>query len=88
MDRASLPDLDMLDRDALVTLIGAHQDELTAQQDELRLLQSELDSHRQIVSEQAEELDARSQRIEHMKLMIEKLRQSTGKRKRCYPTVN
>jgi transposase len=75
MDRAPLPDRDMLDRDALVTLIRAHQDELTAQQDELRLLQSELDSHRQIVSEQAEELDARSQRIEHMKLMIEKLRQ-------------
>lgn len=75
MDRAPLPDLDMLDRDALVALIRAHQDELTAQQDELRSLQSELDSHRQIVSEQAEELDARSQRIEHMKLMIEKLRQ-------------
>ncbi len=75
MDRAPLPDLDMLDRDALVALIRAHQDELTAQQDELRSLQVELDSHRQIVSEQAEELHARSQRIEHMKLMIEKLRQ-------------
>jgi transposase len=75
MDRTPLPDLDMLDRDALVALIRAHQDELTAQQDELRSLQAELDSHRQIVSEQAEELDVRSQRIEHMKLMIEKLRQ-------------
>jgi hypothetical protein len=53
----------------------AHQDELTAQHNELRSLQSELDSHRQIVSEQAEELDTRSPRIEHMKLMIEKLRQ-------------
>jgi transposase len=68
MDRAPLPDLDMLDRGALVALIRAHQDEL-------RSLQAELESHRQIVSEQAEELDARSQRIEHMKLMIEKLRQ-------------
>jgi transposase len=75
MDRAPLPDLDMLDRDALVALLLAHQEELTAQQNELRSLQVELDSHRQIVSEQAEELDARSQRIEHMKLMIEKLRQ-------------
>ncbi len=75
MDRAPLPDLDILDRDALVALIRAHQEELTAQQDELRSLQAELDSHRQTVSEQAEELDARSQRIEHMKLMIEKLRQ-------------
>jgi hypothetical protein len=36
MDRTPLPDLDMLDRDALVALIRAHQDELTAQQDELR----------------------------------------------------
>ena len=75
MDRAPLPDLDTLDRDALVALIRAHQEELASQQDELRSLQTELDSHRQIVSEQAEELDARSQRIEHMKLMIEKLRQ-------------
>ena len=75
MDRAPLPDLDMLDRDALVALLLAHQEELTAQQNELRSLQTELDSHRQIVSEQAEELDARSQRIEHMKLMIDKLRQ-------------
>ena len=75
MDRAPLPDLDTLDRDALVALIRAHQEELASQQDELRSLQTELDSHRQIVSEQAEELDARSQRIEHMKLMLEKLRQ-------------
>jgi transposase len=65
----------ILDRDALVALIRTHQEELTAQQDELRSLQTELDSHRQIVSEQAEELDARSQRIERMKLIIEKLRQ-------------
>jgi transposase len=75
MDRAPLPDLDRLDRDALLALIRARQDELTAQQDDLRSLQSELDSHRQIISEQAYELNARGQRIEHMKLMIEKLRQ-------------
>jgi transposase len=75
MDRAPLPDLDTLDRDALVALLRVHQEELASQQDELRSLQAELDSHRQIVSEQAEELHARSQRIEHMKLMIEKLRQ-------------
>jgi transposase len=74
MDRAPLPGLDSLDRDALVALILAHQEELAAQQDELRSLQAELDSHRQIVSDQAEELRTRSQRIDHMKLMIEKLR--------------
>jgi transposase len=81
MDRAPLPDLDILDRDALVALIRAHQEELTSQQDELRSLQAELDSHRQMVSEQAEELDARSQRIEHMKLMIDKLQQMMFGRK-------
>jgi hypothetical protein len=37
-DRAPLPDLNMLDRDALVALIRAHQEELTAQQDELHSL--------------------------------------------------
>ena len=75
MDRAPLPDLDTLGRDALVALLRAHREELASQQDELRSLQAELDSYRQIVSEQAEELHSRRQRIEHMKLMIEKLRQ-------------
>ena len=75
MERAPLPDLDALDRDALLALFLAQQEKLASQQDELRSLQAELDSHREIVSEQAEELHSRSQRIEHMKLMIEKLRQ-------------
>ena len=75
MDRAPLPDLHSLDRDALLALFLAQQEKLASQQDELRSLQAELDSHREIVSEQAEELHSRSQRIEHMKLMIEKLRQ-------------
>jgi transposase len=74
MDRAPLPDLNTLDRDALVALIRAHQEELTAQQNELRSLQVELESQRQTVSQQADELRTRSERIEHMKLMIEKLR--------------
>ena len=75
MDRAPLPDLHSLDRDALLALFLAQQEKLASQQDELRSLQAELDSHREIISEQAEELHSRSQRIEHMKLMIEKLRQ-------------
>lgn len=74
MDGAPLPNLDWLDRDALVALLLAHQEALASQQGELRSLQAELDSHRQIVSEQAEELRSRSERIEHLKLMIEKLR--------------
>ena len=79
MDRAPLPDLDTLDRDALVALLRAHQEELALliadRDEELRRLEAELESQRQTVSQQAEELHARSQRIEHMKLMIEKLRQ-------------
>jgi transposase len=74
MDHAPLPDLDALDRDALVALIRANQEELTAPQDELRSLQIELESQRQTVSQQADELRTRRERIEHMKLMIEKLR--------------
>jgi hypothetical protein len=71
MDRAPLPDLNNLDRDALVAMVLAHQVQLASQQDQLRSLQAELDSHRQTVFQQAEELRSR---IEHMKLMIEKLR--------------
>jgi Transposase C of IS166 homeodomain len=55
-------------------MVLAHQVQLASQQDELRSLQAELDSHRQTVFQQAEELRSRSELIEHMKLMIEKLR--------------
>ena len=65
----------MLDRDALVALLLAHQEELSSSADRASFAsKSELDSHRQTLSEQADELDSRSERIEHMKLMIEKLR--------------
>lgn len=85
MQRAPLPDLDSLDRDALIALIRSHQDELqqhydthqqemVALQAELGALHAELESHRQTLSEQAEELQSRSQRIEHLKLTVEKLR--------------
>jgi transposase len=78
MDRAPLPDLDSLDRDALVALVRAHQAELASliadRDEELQRLEAELESQRQTVSQQADELRTRSQRIEHMKLMIEKLR--------------
>ena len=33
-----------------------------------------MDSHRQILSQQVDELSSRSERVEHMKLMIEKMR--------------
>ena len=78
MDRAPLPDLNTLDREALVALVLAHQEELssllTARDEELRRLEAELETHRQSLSEQADELRSRGERIEHLKLMVEKLR--------------
>jgi transposase len=78
MDRAPLSDLDSLDRDALLALFIAQQeklDSLIADRDaEVRRLEAELDSHRQTLSEQADELRSRSERIEHLKLMVDKLR--------------
>lgn len=78
MDRATYPDLNSLDRDALLALFIEQQeqlDSLIADRDaEVRRLEAELDSHRQTLSEQADELRSRSERIEHLKLMVDKLR--------------
>jgi transposase len=78
MDAAPLPDLDALDREALLALLLAHQEELrslaASHEDELRSLQAELESHRQTLSEQDEELRSSSEQIEHLKLVIEKLK--------------
>ncbi|HLH35291.1 MAG TPA: IS66 family transposase [Alloacidobacterium sp.] len=78
MDRAPLPDLDALDRDALLDLIRAHEQQhallIAAQDEEIRRLEAELDAQRQTLSEQAEELDSRRARIQHLKLMVEKFR--------------
>jgi transposase len=78
MDAAELPDLDGLDREALKALLVAHQEQLlslaASHENELRLLQIELDSHRQTLSQQDEELRSSSEQIEHLKLVIEKLR--------------
>jgi transposase len=74
MDHASLPDLDTLDREALVALILTNQEKLTARDEELRQLEAELETFRQTLSEQASELHSRGARIEHLKPMVEKLR--------------
>jgi transposase len=80
MDAAPLPDLDSLDREELMALVIAHQEELlslaSSHQDELRLLQAELDSQRQALCQQDEEPRSSSEQIEHLKLVIEKLRRS------------
>jgi transposase len=78
MDRTSFPDLDSLDRDALVALVLANQKKIDSlvrtRDEEICRLETELESHRQTLSEQADELSSRSERIEHLKLMVEKLR--------------
>jgi transposase len=81
MDGASLPDLNSLDRDALLALFREQQRReeeldqmLAAREQELRRLQAEVETHRQTLSEQADELRSRSERIEHLKLMVAKYR--------------
>jgi chromosome segregation ATPase len=80
MDAARLPDLDSLDREALRALLVAHREELrslaASHEDRLRSLQAELESHRQTLSQQEEQLRSRSDQIEHLKLVIEKLRRA------------
>jgi transposase len=78
MDGISLPDLNSLDRDALLALFQTQRDKLdamlAARDEQLRRLEAELDMHRQTLSEQADELRSRGERIEHLKLMVEKFR--------------
>ena len=78
MDQSSVPDLDSLHRDRLVALVLEHQEKLTAliaaRDEELRLLEAELDAHRHILSQQADELRSRSEHVEHLKLMVNKVR--------------
>jgi transposase len=78
MDPVPLPDLNNLDRDTLLALYQAQEerlDAMIAERDErLRQLEDELEAHRQTLSEQADELRTRSERIEHLKLMVEKFR--------------
>jgi|SRR5664279_5465772 len=78
MDAVQFPDLDGLDREALKALLFAHREELrslsASHEDELRSLHTELESHRQTLSQQDEQLRSSSEQIEHLKLVIEKLR--------------
>ncbi len=71
-------DLDKLDRDALLALACEQEEKLASliadRDEQVRRLEAELEAHRQTLSQQTDELSSRSERIEHMKLMIEKLR--------------
>ena len=88
MDQASQKGLESLDREALVALIRAQEQErekvsvilrdqeeqLRRQEEEVRKLEAQLESQLEQLSAQGEELRDRSERIEHLKLMVEKYR--------------
>jgi len=75
MDSAPLPDLDQLDIEALKALVIAHQSELAARDVEVAAREAELESQRQTLSDEIEQLRrSSSEQIEHLKLVIEKLR--------------
>lgn len=67
MVRAPLADLDSLDAEALKALI-------LTQREEFASLEAQLESQRKTVSEQHQELLAGREQIEHLKLVVEKLR--------------
>ena len=78
MDRASLPDLDSLDREALVALYRAEIEKLDAQiadrDQQLRQFEEELVAQRHALSEHADQLRSHSDRIAHLKLLVDKYR--------------
>jgi transposase len=74
MDSAPLPDIDSLDREALMALLMAHRAEFASQQTELASLAMKLESSRQELIEQGRELLSSTEYIEQLKLQVEKLR--------------
>jgi transposase len=71
---AALPDLDQLDAEALKALLIAGHNQLLEQRATLAALHAELDEHRQTLSGQSEQLRSSSERIEHLKLLVDKMR--------------
>jgi len=83
MTISALPDLDQLDNDALKALAIQLESELrqqreTAAQQEAELvdLEAEFAAQRLKLAEQGDELRTRSEQIEHLKLLVEKLRRT------------
>lgn len=72
------PDPGSLDREALLALMRTQQEQfaslIAAQDEEIRRLEAELEAHRQALSEKADQLRSSSARIEHLKLLVEKMR--------------
>jgi DNA repair exonuclease SbcCD ATPase subunit len=74
MVAAALPDLDQLDAEALKALLIAGHNQLLEQRATLAALHAELDEHRQTLTAQSEQLRSSSERIEHLKLLVDKMR--------------
>jgi transposase len=79
----ALPDLDRLDKDALKALAIQLESELRQQREtaaqqeaELAALEAEFAVQRLKLAEQGDELRTRSEQIEHLKLLVEKLRRT------------
>ena len=81
MVAASLPDLDQLDAEALKALLIAGHSQLLEQRATLAALHAELDEHRQTLTAQSEQLRSSSERIEHLKLLVDKMRRMIFGRK-------
>jgi transposase len=85
MDRSHLPDLNSLDREALLDLVLAQERQyaslIAVHEEEIRRLGADLQAQHQALSEQADDLRSRSEHIEHLKLMVEKYRQMLFGRK-------
>jgi len=85
---SALPDLDQLDNDALKALAMQLENELRQQREaaaqqeaELAALEAEFAAQRQKLAEQGDELRTGSEQIEHLKLLVEKLRRTIFGRK-------
>jgi len=81
MVSAVLPDLDQLDAEALKALLLAGHNQLLEQRATLAALHAELDEHRQTLTAQSEQLRSSSERIEHLKLLVDKMRRMIFGRK-------
>jgi hypothetical protein len=78
---AAFPDLDQLDAEALKALLIAEYNQRIEQRATLAALHAELDEHRQVLTAQSDQLRSSSERIEHLKLLVDKMRRMLFGRK-------
>ena len=81
MTTSALPDLDQLDNEALKALLAERHLKVVEMDAALAALEAEFAAQRQKLAEQGDELRTRSEQIEHLKLLVEKLRRTIFGRK-------